>query len=238
MSKKQLLCLAVFGVVATLVQSAASKAHADEPYLEVNATRIQSYGATVPGVTDRLVEQKGLWGAEIFGRVPLTGKLAVIGRLYSEGAAGSHSFRDPSTWHRAVGEGALSYRVFRFGLEDAPDRYTVGLMAGAGLSWMLERGSYTDLVPDEENELDGPPPKFGFGAHLRDSKLGSWLNLRAEWDKAVGEGAAWCGGCLIAASLHVPVFGQRAGFGLDVVYGENTKVNVAAKVRIKRWGAK
>ena len=230
-----LIITSILGGLAILL---ATQARADEPYIEVNATRVQSYVKVFPGVTERLVQQEGFWGAEVFGRFPVRDRFAILGRAYSEGAAGAHSWRDPSTWQRAVGEIAVSYKVFRFALDDTDDRYTVGLMAGAGLSWQLERGSYEEMVPDAENELDGPPPKFGVGAHIRDSKLGGWVNLRAEWDAAVGDGASWCGGCILAGSVHVPVMGAKGGLGLDVAYGEHAKVNIVAKIRLFRWGGK
>ena len=55
------------------------KAHADEPYLEVSALRIQSYVKVFAGVTERLVEQRGLWGGEVIARVPIK-DLIVCGR--------------------------------------------------------------------------------------------------------------------------------------------------------------
>lgn len=231
MSKGELrLWLIVFAILAVLLLTALSEpARAEGAYVEASATRIQSYVQTL-GVTERLVQQEGFWGAEVFGRLPVRDRFALIARAYSEGAAGSHSWRDPSTWRRAVGELAVSGEVFRFALDAMPDRYAVGIMGGAGLSWQLKRGSYTQMVPDEENELDGAPPKFGVGVHLRDSKLGAWLNVRAEWDAAVGPGVH------LAGTLHVPVFGERGGFGVDVVYGDNAKVNILAKVRLFRWG--
>ena len=226
--------------VACVFLLLAQAARADEPYLEVSALRIQSYVKVFAGVTERLVEQRGLWGGEVIVRVPIKDRFALVGRFYSEGAAGSYSFKDPGTFHRAVGKLALSYRVARFALDDTPDRYTLGIMGGGGLSWLLERGRYiSDEVPLEEITTEGPPPVFGLGLHLRDSKLGGWANIRAEWDKAVSlEGASWCGGCILAGSVHVPVLGERGGFGVDVSYGEFAKVNLLTKIRLKRWGGK
>ena len=234
-----LIIASILGGLAILL---ATQARADEPYLEVSGLRIQSYVKSFAGVTERLVEQRGLWGGEIVARIPFKDRWAVIGRGYSEGAAGSYSYKDPGTFHRAVGKLALSYRVARFALDDTPDRYSLAVIAGGGVSWLLERGRYLADVPLEEVTTEGPPPVFGLGLHLRDSRLGRWFNLRAEWDKAVSmEGAAWCGGCILAGSVHIPVLeraGVVGGFGIDVSYGEFAKVNLLTKVRLKRWGGK
>lgn len=229
--RKQLM-FAVTLLLATVTCSA------DEPYLEAWAIRGESFTRNFPDVTEKLYEGRGYWGGEVIGRVPL-GRIAVFGRVTTEGAAGGHSFQDPGTWTRLVGEGGLSYRILNFadGLESPVDefemkpiRYTCGVFGGYGISEDIQRGRLAPIIEDERNEQNGPPAKWGGGLHCRDVKLKMWANMRAEWDEAVGPGAHF------AFTLHLPAFGERAGFGIDAVFGQYTKIQLQAKVLLFQAG--
>jgi len=223
----------LFGVVAT-------KASAEEPYFEAWAVRGQAYTRNYPAVTDRLFEARSYWGAELIGRYPMRGifgRAALFARLSSEGAAGSHSYRDPGTWTRAVGEIGASYQVVSFAdrlfktvtpEEMRPRRYTCSVFGGYGISRQLERGRLMPQLDADENELGGPPPRFGGGIHCRDEKLRMWGQVRAEWDATVGPGVH------PAASLHLPLFGERGALGVEVVWGDFAKVQVKVKALLFR----
>jgi len=245
MSRKELFWVGVFGLMAVLLLTALTEpAQAEEPYFEAWAVRGQSYTRNFPDVTERLFEQRGYWGAEFVGRVPIHGvfgHMALFGRLSSEGAAGSHSYRDPGTWTRAVGEIGASYRVLTFadGLKTAmtaeemrPTRYTCAVFGGYGLSHQLERGRNLQHVSDEQNELAGPPPRYGGGLHCRDDTLRMWANVRAEWDEAVGPGVH------PAVTIHFPLFGEKGALGLDAVFGDYMKIQLQVKARLFAWGGK
>jgi hypothetical protein len=220
--------IAAFG--ALLLFCAATLARADEPYVEAWAIRGQALTRNFPEVTERLFEMRGYWGGEVIGRLPV-GKLALIGRFSTEGAAGGHSFRDPGTWQRIVAEAALSYRVLDFAATDAA-RYSCSVFAGYGISDDLTRGRNFGHISDEANELAGPPPRYGVGLHCRDEKLKMWLQPRVEWDDTVGPGPH------PAVAVHLPLFGERTAVGIDAVWGDYAKVQVQLKARLWQWSAK
>lgn len=222
--------VAFFGLL--LFVFAASIARADEPYLEAWAVRGQALTRNFPTLSDRLYELRGYWGGEVIGRVP-RGRFALIGRVSTEGAAGGHSFRDPGTWTRIVGEAALSARVLNLSaLGTDAARYSCSVFAGYGLSDDLSRAKNADLVPDEANQLEGAPPRYGGGLHCRDEKLKMWMNVRAEVDDAVGPGVH------PAFALHLPLFGDRTALGIDAVWGDFAKVQVQLKARLWAWTPK
>lgn len=228
----KILGWAAFAFGVLLFVFAASIARADEPYLEAWAVRGQALTRNFPTVTDRLYELRGYWGGEVIGRIP-RGRFALIGRVSTEGAAGGHSFRDPGTWTRIVGEAALSYRVLDLsvlGTDGA--RYSCSVFAGYGVSDDLSRGRNFGHIPDEANELDGAPPRYGGGLHCRDEKLKMWAQARVEMDDAVGPGAH------PAFAVHLPLFGDRTALGIDAVWGDFAKVQVQLKARLWAWTPK
>ncbi len=213
-------------VLLVLLMGVTGLVEAEESaYFEAWAIQSWQQARTFPDVTKRIVDERGSLGAELFGRVPW-GRVAFIGRAYSEGAAGAYSFRDPSLWDRGVAEGALAYEVLRSG------RYSLSGMAGYGWSMELRRGGETWQVPDEANELVGAPPKYGAGLHVRDGESGTWLNVRAQRDEAVSQ--RWH----VAGAIHIPVVRQRVAVGAVGALGEYRTIQLQIKMRLKRWGGK
>ena len=213
--------------VMVLFFGIGKQACAEEPaYFEAWAVQSWQQARTFPDVTERIVDERGRLGAELFGRVPW-GRFAFIGRLYSEGAAGAYSFRDPSLWDRGVAEGAVAYEVLRSG------RYSLSVMGGYGWSMELHRGGQDFQVPDEANELGGPPPKYGAGLHVRDGKSGAWFNFRPlQRDEAVGKG--WH----VAGAIHIPVVRQRVAVGAVGAFGEYRTIQLQIKALLWRKGRK
>lgn len=197
---------------------------ADEPYLTGWAVRGQSFTRNYSEVTERLFEQRGYWGAEVLGRLPVE-RGALIGRVYNEGASGAYSYKDPSTWTRAVAEIALEGPQIRL-----RGRYGCAPVVGYGYSVRMQRGRILANVPDSDIQKLGPPPKYGIGLHCRDERLRMWVNIRAEKDEAVGPGIH------PALTIHALIFGERGGLGVDFVGGPAAKFQIKVLARLFRWG--
>lgn len=197
----------------------ASLAGADDLYFQVWGVTGLSVMREVPASDDPMgVSEQRYVGAELFGRIPIRTRWAIIFRGETEGASGKFAWKDYRTWRRGVLEGAATFRVFDL------DRYSCAVMVGGGASM--------DLTRDPEHAGQSAPAKYGAGVHCRDEKLKMWANAQALWDKAQGPGIG------VEIEVHAPLFTEHAGLGVVVVLAEVFRVDVKVKIRIKEWARK
>ncbi len=206
---KRALCVAVCVALSATVS-------ADEISLEAWGITGNSSMREVPNSANPMGwSNRSYVGGEIFGRVPVKSKWALIFRAGTEGASGKFAWKDFRTWTRGTLEGAATYTVFSL------DRYSCGIQAGGGASIVLTGAS-------SEHGF-WAPPKAGVGVHCRDAKQGSWVNGRVLWDMVQGPGVG------VELEAHANMFSKRTALGVVLVLSDVLRVTVVAKVRGFEW---
>ncbi len=200
-------------VICLVLVLTASLAGADEPYFQAFGIRGRAVMREVPTSENPMgLSEHDYWGAEIFGRVPINTKWALIFRTGTEGASGKFAWQDFRTWTRGVAEAAVTFRVLNV------ERYSCAVQVGGGFS--------IDLTRAPEHEGLGAPPKYGLGVHCRDEETGIWVNGRALLDRAQGPGV---GGEL---EIHVPLGTEHVAFGAVVVFAEAMRMEFKVKAKL------
>ena len=195
-------------------------AEGEEPYAELWAVTGQAFTEELgPEDGTPIWDQAPYVGGEILIRLPYQ-KWALLGRGTVEGASGQFVMKQPGTWRRLVGEGAVSYQIVAAGGSAEAPRYTCAAFVGSGATGHLGAGE----------PLRSIPPKFGGGIHCRDAKLRMWMNARAVWDAAQGRGAG------LEVSVHAPLYSERAAMGVNLVLAQAPRVEIQAKLLLLKKG--
>lgn len=206
-------------IAALCVVLSATVSAGDQPYLDAWFITGHSALREVPSSENPMGwSGRRYVGAEIFGRIPVKNRWALIFRGGTEGASGKYAWKDFRTWTRGVLEGAVTVNLLSL------DRYSCAVQAGGGASVVITGGS-------SEHGF-WAPPKAGAGVHCRDAKLGTWLNARVLWDMAQGPGVG------LEVEIHQPAFGDRTALGVVVVLSDVLRIEVKAKVRGFEWRKK